>query len=137
MTAKEYLEQIYHIDNRIKRLNETRAAIRIEMYSVKTPTLSANKVTSSMSGDAMLRIIARADEVDREMALEVKRLIETRNKICKQIEGLPKEKHRQVLYMRYVLFKRMERIADDMDKTVRHVYRLRDEALAAFEEKYL
>lgn len=137
MTAKEYLQQIYHLDRRIKRLQAKREEIRADLYSVKSTTdYNADKVQTSASGDAMLRLIAKADSIDRDIVRKIDRLVSLRDSISKEIEQLPNEKHKEVLFKRYVICERWEQIAVDMNVTLRYVYMVHGEALQVFAKKY-
>ena len=141
MNAKEYLQQAYKIHKRIRLLRETNDVIRADLYAAKSPQYNSDKIQSSVSGDAMERMIARADEITRDLNEEQSRLIELQNRIRKQIDDMPgrcqnERQQRECLYRRYVLFKRWEQIADDMNVSVRYVYMLHGNALKVFERLY-
>ncbi len=55
-----------------------------------------------------------------------------REKIIKQIEQMP-EKHRALLYKRYVEGKTLEVVAEEMFYSIQHISHLQENALAAFE----
>lgn len=133
MTTKEYLQQIYAIHRKIERLEERREQIRAEMYSVKSPAdQSRDRVQTSMSGDVMLNLVAKVDRVEREIVSEMYALLDKQGRITSQIEMVPDEKQKDVLFKRYVQFKRWEQIAVDMNITVRYVYMLHGDALKSF-----
>ena len=141
MTAKEYLQQAFVIHRRIILLKETRDTIKAELYSVKTPQLNPDKVQTSVSCDTMERLVAKADEITRTITDELERLIEIQDKIKSQIDGMPQRRkadaqQREVLYRRYVLFQRWERIALDMDKTTRYIFMVHGNALREFAKLY-
>lgn len=134
MTTKQYLQQIYQIHRRVRRLQAQREQIRAELYSVGSPAgkMDADKVQTSLSGDTMLRLIAKVDEVERGIVAEMEELLELQHRITREIEQLPNEQQRDVLFQRYVLFKKWEQIAVDMNYTIRRVYQLHGEALESF-----
>lgn len=134
MTTKQYLQQIYQIHRRVMRLQAQREQIRAELYSIGSPSgkMDADKVQTSLSGDTMLRLIAKVDEVERGIVAEVEELLELQHRITREIEQLPNEQQRDVLFQRYVLFKKWEQIAVDMNYTIRRVYQLHGEALESF-----
>ena len=138
MTAKEYLQQIYIIHRKVKRLEEQREQLRADLYSIGSPAgkMDADKVQTSMSGDNMLRLIAKVDKIDRDIVGEVNALLDVKAKIIKQIERMPNENQKDVLNKRYVNFRRWEQIAVDMNITVRHVYRIHGDALQTFSRMY-
>ena len=138
MTAKEYLQQIYMIHRKVKRLEEQREQLRADLYSIGSPAgkMDADKVQTSLSGDNMLRLVAKVDKIERDIVREVNALLDVRAKIIKQIERMPNDNQKDVLTKRYVNFKRWEHIAVDMNMTVRHVYRIHGEALQTFARMY-
>lgn len=137
MTAKEYLQQIYHLDRKIKRLEAKREAIRADLYSVKSTTdYNADRVQTSVEGDTMLRLIAKVDSIERDIVTELERAVVLKDKISRQIESVQNERQKAVLFRRYVLCERWEQIAVDMNVSVRYVYMIHGEALHYF-AKYI
>ena len=138
MTAKEYLQQIYIISKKVKRLQQLAEQLRSEAYSVNSPmgSMSPDKVQTSFTGDKMDRMIVRMDNTDRHIRREQKRLKEQSLKIQQQIEAVGDERYRSILFARYVLCKTWEKVAEDVPCDVRHVYRLHGDALKAFKDMY-
>lgn len=138
MTAKEYLRQIYILRNKIQRLKRRRDDMYEDLYSIGSPAgkMDIDKVQTSMSGDTMLRLIARIDKADRQLVREIEQLEAKKQKIMKQIEAMPNEQHRSVLYHRYVLCWKWSEIAADMVLDERWVYRIHGQALAAFGKQF-
>lgn len=138
LTAKEYLQQIYHIKHRIDRLTSRRDDIRNDLYSIGSPSgsMDADKVQTTMSGDSMLRMIARVDETERDIVQTVERLMDMKDLITSQIEALEDERYKNLLLKRYVLLEDWGQISDEMYYTLNWVYNLHGYALAAFAEKY-
>ena len=136
MTAKEYLQQIYFLHRKIKRMEDRREQLRSDLYSIGSPSgkMDADKVQTTLSGDTMLRLIAKVDQAERDILFEMSTLLDAKDRIVKQIEGMKNEKHKDVLFKRYVMFERWEKIAVDMDITVRYVYKLHGSALKEFEK---
>ena len=134
MTAKQYLQQIYQIHRKVKRLQAQREQIRAELYSIGSPSgkMDADKVQTSTSGDSILRLIAKVDELEREIVEEVDDLLEKQHRITREIEQIPNNRQRDILFRRYVLFQKWERIAVDLDVTVRYVYQVHGDALKSF-----
>ena len=104
MTAKEHLQQVYAIQRKIKRLEARREDLRADLYSVKSPSdLPEIRVQTSLTGDKMLELVARVDELERSIIDEVKTLTEMKQGIIAEIEKVPNENYKQLLYDRYVL----------------------------------
>lgn len=138
MTAKEYLQQIYHINQRIKRIERQRDDLRASMFGMHSPAgnMDTDRVQISGSGDAMLKMIARVDLLEREILREMDRLIDRKEIITAQIEAMEDERYKTVLFERYVLCRRWELIAEDMHYQIKWVFALHSQALDAFADKY-
>ena len=135
MTAKEHLQSVYFTQKRIERINDLRQSIRADLYSLKSPSgQTQERVQTSMSGDRELQLIARVDEIERSLVDELSNLTETKLKVEREIEQVPNENYRQLLYDRYIKCLRWERIAIDHDKGIRWIYRLHKKSLDAFEK---
>lgn len=134
MTAKEHLQSIYAISQKINRLQTRREDIRNDLYSLGGMDMSADRVQTSPKGDRMLELIATVDEIERDLVDEIRQLTEEKQKIIREIERVPQENYKQLLYDRYVLCQRWEKIALDRNKGVRWIYRLHGKSLQAFEK---
>lgn len=136
MTAKEYLQSVYTIQKRIDRLQNTRQEIRGDLYSIGSPSgqLGSDRVQTSKNDDRMLKLIAKVDELEREIVEEIDQLTQEKTKITREIEAVPNENYKQLLYERYVLCKKWERIAIDHDRCVRWIFQMHGNALKAFEK---
>ncbi len=135
MTAKEHLQQVYAIQRKIKRLQDRREDLRADLYSVKSPSdLPEIRVQTSLTGDKMLELVAKVDELERGIIAEIDELTEKKQEIIAEIERVPQENYRQLLFDRYILCQKWEQIALDRDKGVRWIYRLHGKALNTFEK---
>ena len=135
MTAKEHLQQVYAIQRKIKRLQDRREDLRADLYSVKSPSdLPEIRVQTSITGDKMLELVAKVDELERGIIAEIDELTEKKQEIISEIERVPQENYRQLLFDRYILCQKWEQIALDRDKGVRWIYRLHGKALNTFEK---
>lgn len=135
MTAKEHLQQVYAIQRKIKRLQDRREDLRADLYSVKSPSdLPDIRVQTSLTGDKMLELVAKVDELERGIIAEIDELTEKKQEIIAEIERVPQENYRQLLFDRYILCQKWEQIALDRDKGVRWIYRLHGKALNTFEK---
>ena len=84
----------------------------------------------------MLRLIAKAEEIEHDLSERKDRLMALRLEICDEIEALADERYRNLLYRRYVNMWTWEEIAVEMHMVVRHIYRLHGDALQVFAKKY-
>ena len=141
MTTHQYLNQIYWLQKKIDSLALYEERLREETEQISSPPFDRIRVTSSGTRDASA-IIARIADCEAE-ALKLKvEMITKRNAIVRQIQGLEDIKNPraadyiELLMRRYVLFEKFTKIADQMHYTEKHIFRLRNAALAAFERKY-
>lgn len=144
MTAKEYLSQIHYMDERINILIQERDALKSRAQCNQSPQMDADKVSSSGGSPAPM-----ADAVDRyvDIEREIDELMDEygvkRWKIVRQIESLPDPRHRELLYLRYVKWKRLEDIACIMRKmdgkmySYKHIQKLHGWALVEFSKRFL
>lgn len=134
--TKEYLQQIYIARNKINRLQQARDTLREQMYSLSSPSgnMTPDKVQSSMTGDKIDNLIAQVDEMERDIVMRQEYWFNLYRKITKQIERMPTEKYRKVLWLRYVLCHSWEVIPREIDRDPRYTYRLHGEALLEFEK---
>ena len=133
MTAKEELRQIYTIQCKINRLKHRKQAIQDEMYDLKSPVLTPDKVQTSLTGDKLSNLIANLADLESTIIDSIAELTETQNRIISKIESLPDEHCKTVLYSRYVEMKKWELIAVEMNFTIRRVYQLHGIALIEYD----
>lgn len=135
MTAKEHLQQVYMIQRKINRLEAQRGDLRADLYSVKSPSdMPDIRVQTSLTGDKMLELVARVDEIERGIIEEINALVEKKISITNEIEKVPNENYKQLLFDRYILCKRWEQIAIDRDKSVRTIFKMHGRALNMFDK---
>ena len=128
MTAKEFLEQAFHLDRRINA----------KIAMVDSLSLLATKVTTTMSdmprnpnratsmmADAVEKII----DLQMEINSDIDQLVDLKRDMVKVIKALENTEHQTILELRYQCFKTWEQIAVDMGYSVRHVYRIHNEAV--------
>lgn len=132
MTAKEYLMQIRIAKSKIQRLQLKRQELREQMYNITSPRLDSDMVVKSSSGDNMLRLIARVDKLERDTLRQIERLTNLIDTISMEIEELPNELQRTVLFDYYVCGYTWELIAVNLNKSIRYVYKVRRKALKNF-----
>lgn len=138
MKPKDYLQQIYITEKKIRRLQAYREQVRADLYSVRSPAdMNVDRVQTSLSGDTMLKLIAKVDRIERRLEKEVKNLTFKRDRIVRQIERMPDITEQEILYKRHVECKPWHTIALEMSISERHIYRLYGKALNSFGSLYL
>ena len=136
MTTKEYLQQVYKAECKIKYLQGRREQLRSSLYSIGSPAghMNPDKVQSSIDGDRLERLIAKVDQLERNIVEELHRLMDLQERIAKEISSVQNPKQRYLLRARYINFNRWEKIATDLDVSLRYVYMLHGIALQSFDK---
>ena len=138
MTAKEYLSQIRLLDKKIdQRIDEKNSLLAI---ATGTGPCAANsgKVQSSISGSKIAQAMDRYIDLESEINQMIDQFVALRHKIIDEIQSLPDHRYVELLYLRYVKYKRIEEIDCIMKKTdgspysYDHIFRLHGQALESF-----
>lgn len=131
MRAKEYLSQLFWIDDEIKTL----AMEREELFSstFKHPVWSDMKVQSSQTRTLEDTYVVLAEYAKR---IEVKssELLSLKIKISEQIDNVEDSQSRRLLRLRYVMGLKWEQVAEHMMLDLRWVHRLHGKALKEFDK---
>ncbi len=142
MTVKEYLSQIRRIDRKIWSLMETRDILISKAMQNQSPQLVADKVQSSGGNSGMSAAVERFVDIEAEIKKQTDRYAAMMWAIVKQITELDDPKYVQLLYLKYVQYKRLEEIACIMLKpngepyNYEYIKRMHGWALEAFRRKY-
>lgn len=128
MTAKEYLQQAYRLDQRINSKIEQVASLN-ELATKCTSSLTGmprnpNRATSMMA-DAVDKIIDLQAEINRD----IDRLVDLKREIVTVIKAIENPEYQTLLEKRYLCFLTWEQIAVDMGYDLRWLYRIHKRAL--------
>lgn len=137
MTPKKYLMQIQKlnvlIDQRLKEQEELRY-----FDGVAGIDYAKDKVQTSPKGEApYVRAIERIIDLDKEIDALIDEYVDLKNKIIGEIQTLSKSVYIQILYKKYVEFKRLEVIAVEMNYSYDYIKHQHGYALQEFGRKYL
>ena len=128
MTAKEYLSQAYHIDERIE-------SKLTQIESLKSLATRVTSVFSDMphsptpNNHRLEKIIADIIDLENEILNDVNELVDSKREVNSVINFVENPEHRTLLEMRYLSFQTWEQIAVKLGCDVRHVYRLHGQIL--------
>lgn len=132
LTAKEYLSQAYHIDQRIH-------SKIVQVQSLHDLATKATTTLTDMPGNAtrnvhsMEDVIVKMVDLESEISENLERLLALKNEIITVITCVDVPELQTLLEMRYLCFNTWEQIAVALHVNVRHVYRLHGSALAEVE----
>ncbi len=129
MTAKEYLGQAYRIDQRINSKIEQVSSLRA-LATKATSTLSDTPPSGTRNVHRMEDIIVKIINMENEINSDIDNLVDLKQEIIKTIKSVNNPEQQTLLELRYLCFRTWEEISVEMGYSIRHIYRLRDEALA-------
>lgn len=137
MKAKDYLLQLQRLDTVISQKIKELADLRTMSTGVGCTDYSKDRVQTSLSTDApFAKIVNRIADLNDEINQEIDTFTDEKHKIINQIQGLQDSKHIDILYKRYVEFKRLEVVAVEMCYTYQYTRELHGFALQEFERTY-
>lgn len=137
MKAKEYLQQLQRLDTVINQKIKEAHDLRLKTRSIGDIDYSKERVQTSTSGDApFVKLLGRIAELEAEINAEIDAFVDKKHKIINQIQGLRNSIYIEILYKRYVEFKKIEIIALEMGYTYQYTRELHGYALKEFEKTY-
>ena len=125
MTAKEFLQQGWHIEQRIEKRKDERERLMTKL------TNGVQQLSGMPRGgvhdwtDTAIKIA----ELDKMLMADIDCLVTLKADICKAIDAVEDMRYRRLLELRYRHYESWEQIAVDMGYDIRWVYRLHGEAL--------
>lgn len=133
MTANQYLSQIREYEIKIDRLNDVLLSYKANFPGVTGTDYKAPRVPSYPS-DKIGGYVARVTDAQNQIIEQRTRYIDLKNDAIQRINLLKNADHVDVLMRRYVLYQTWGTIAEEMHYTKRQTFRIRNKALAAFED---
>lgn len=133
MTAKQFLSQARRIDKRIDNYVEEITQL-LTLATKTTPSNAQERVQSSGTGDKVGDGASKIADLQREMDECVDELLIKKEEIRKVIEQVDDTDCYDLLYKRYILYKKWEQIAVDKDITTMGVWKMHGRALKKVEK---
>ena len=137
MTAKEYLNQAYRLDQRIRSKQEQIAALN-DLATSCSATMTGMPRNPNHGGSRMADAVGKIVDLQNSIASDMDALVLLKAEIINTIKAVECIEYRLILEKRYITGKSWPEIAVDLGYKMRHLYTLHDEALAAIKipEKY-
>lgn len=127
MTVKEWLNRGFKLNKEIEQLVEAKEKAKDLACSVVS-NLGNEKVQGTTGNSTENKMVSYA-EYSRLLSKRIDKLLEINKEIVGAISKVDDATLRSLLTARYINFKTWERIAEDLDKELRWVYRLHKKAL--------
>lgn len=137
MNAKEYLLQIHQYDVKIRQRKQQIAELESVLYGLKGGSLGERVNMSAKSEAAFVASVEKLQALKSELSTLVNNYVDKKNLIVSQIQRLENELYMELLYKKYVEYKRLELIAVEMHYSFIHVRRMHGWALKNFGKKFL
>ena len=128
MTAKEYLSQAFHIDQRISSKLSQVMRLR-EAATNCTATLSDMPWPDSPSRQQMTDTICKIVDLEREINEDIDRLVDLKAEARRAINAVSDPDQQLILELRYLCYKPWNEIMTELGYSEPTIYRLHGEAL--------
>ena len=128
MTAREYLSQAFHIDQRINSKLSQVMRLR-ETATNCTATLSDMPRPDSPNRQRMADTICKIVDLEREINEDIDRLVDLKAEARKAINAVSDPVQQLILELRYLCFKPWSEIMETLGISETSVYRVHGEAL--------
>ena len=128
MTAKEYLNQAFRIDQRINSKLEQIESLRT-LLTKTSSTLSDMPKNPNKGQSRTEDIIIKIMMIEDETKSDIDKLVTLKKEVSDTINAVDSVECRMLLELRYLCFHTWEDIAAEMNYTVRNVHLLHSKAL--------
>lgn len=128
MTAKEYLSQAFHIDQRINSKLSQVMRLR-ETATSCTATLSDVPRPDSSNQQRMADTICKIVDLEREINEDIDRLVDLKAEARRVIDAVSDPDQQLILELRYLCYKPWNEIMTELGYSEATIYRLHGEAL--------
>lgn len=133
MTAKQYLSQVYRLDERINSKLEQLGQLKTMATNI-TSNLSEVCVQKTYNNYQMEDTIVKIIKQEQEINDEIDALVDLKAEIRHMVDKVSGIDHRLLLEKRYLVFEDWSQIAMELNWSVQHTFRLHNEALREFEK---
>ena len=135
MTAKAYLSQAMHIDQRINSKLAQLSSLRETAFKA-TATVSDMPRAESSGKQRLEATICRIVDLENEINEDIDRLVDLKADLYHRIGRVQNKEYQLVLELRYLCFKSWREIAEALGKEERYTLKLHGRALAEFEKVF-
>ena len=135
MTAKEYLQQIRQITNRINRYTRERDQL-LELATKPASNSFEPHYNPNRKTDApFIKLVDKANDLDAMIQEDKKLLLALTDRITGLILEIEDPDERYLLLLRYIKLAGWEQIAADLNYSISWIYKLHGRALQSFQKK--
>ena len=138
MTAREYMNQAYRLDERIRSKQEQIAAMN-DLATKCTAHMTGMPRNPNGGGSRLADAVSKIVDLQEVIAADMEALVVLKADIVATIKAVENIDFQLILEKRYITGKSWPEIAVDLGYKMRHMYKVHDEALENIKipEKYL
>lgn len=137
MKPKEYLQQVQKLDVMINQKIAEKSELR-KFDGVLGIDYSGDKVQSSPKGDApFTKSVERIIDLEKEIDDMIDQYVNLKDQIINEIQSLSNVTYIEILYKRYIKYKKLEVIAVELGYSYQYVRVMHGYALQEFEKAVL
>ena len=129
MDTKEYLQQAYRLDQKIKSDLEEVSRLREMSTSISAPALGEKVQTSSKADAPFTRCVEKILALEKKIDAEVDILVALKEEMRGVIAAVPDMDEQMVLRFRYIHNMTWDRIGNEMNANARTIRRWHGAAL--------
>ena len=128
LSAKEFLKQARHIDQRINSKLEQVQSLR-ELATKATATLSDMPRSATPNIHRMEDVICKMMELESEINADIDELIDTKHEVMAVIKMVERPEYQSLLELKYLCMKTWEEVAAELGYVYRQITRMHGYAL--------
>lgn len=130
MTAKQYLRQVYRLNELIQSDLEELEQLKALSTSISSPNLSGMPHSATRSTEApFAKCVAKIIDLERIINDEIDRFVDMKKEVRETINTLESPNEVLVLKLRYVEFLKWGAVAVKMNLSLKQVHRIHGDAL--------
>lgn len=130
MDSKQYLKQIYRLNELIESDVQELDKLRDLASSISSPQISDMPHSASRNIEApFVKYVGRIVEMEQKINAEIDRYVDLRTEIRTTINELKNNDEKLLLRYRYILFMTWEEVAEKLNVSMRTVHRIHGSAL--------
>ena len=128
LSAKEFLKQARHIDQRINSKLEQVQSLR-ELATKATATLSDMPRSATPNIYRMEDVICKMTDLESEINADIDELIDTKHEVMAVIKMVERPEYQSLLELKYLCMKTWEEVAAELGYVYRQITRMHGYAL--------
>lgn len=136
MTAKEYLEQLEILNTVINQKIEELHELKTDSINVGAIDYSKDRVQGGKQGNPVQDAVSRFVDLENTINDEIDQYANSKHLLINQIQQLHNNNYIQILFKKYVQFKTLNKVSEEMNMSYDYIRELHKKALHAFSDMH-